>query len=201
MNIYGNKMSNHTRRVLYVAEKLGLEYHFKHMDFQKDLKTEEFLRLHPAGKIPVLEDGEFILFESNAICRYLATGSELYPEDKKKRAMIDQWIDFCSIHVGTPLGKVAFNRAWAPMMKIQVDEHSLNDGLKWLDRFLPIIDGQLGIYPFVAGREMSVADMVLLSVIDYAGPAKVDLSSYKHLVAWHEKMQKEEFYPKLKMEI
>jgi len=72
LKIYGNKTFNAVKAVL-VAEELGLDYEYVVIDFASgEMKTPEYMKIHPLGKIPAMEhDGEPI-FESNNMCRYLA---------------------------------------------------------------------------------------------------------------------------------
>ncbi|APE30933.1 glutathione S-transferase [Halomonas aestuarii] len=86
-------------RVAWTLEELGLEYECRHVDLGGgEGQTEDFLARHPDGKVPVLMDGELTLFESAAICRYLAerygTPGELLPADVEARARVDQWLFF-----------------------------------------------------------------------------------------------------------
>jgi glutathione S-transferase len=200
LKIYGNNMSGHSNKVRYVAELLGMENEFKNMDFHKDLKTPEFLKVHPAGKIPAIDDDGFILFESSTICRYLCDkkGSELYPKGLKERFIVDQWVDFCSIHIDNAMGKVAFNRVFAPQMGMEVDQNSLNEGMKFLDRFLPIINDQLKKSKFIASEKLSLADITFLSVMDYAEMAQVDISKYESISRWKKEIDGMEFVKKVK---
>lgn len=192
MKVYSNAMSNNCLKVLWAARLLEIDLEVQEMDFKKDLKTDSYLKLHPAGKIPTLEDDGFVLFESNAIMKYLArkASSPLYPEDPQRRALVDQWIDFSTMHVAQPLSKVAFNRAWAPLMGLPVNDASIEEGEKFLGQHLPIVEARLSNNDFIAGDQLTLADVALLGATYYAEPAKVDLSAYPKLIAWREKIMK-----------
>ena len=198
LRIYGNRRSGNSNKVEYTAILLGLEYDFKEMDFQKDLKTEQYLKVHPAGKIPAIDDNGFILFESGAICKYLCdkNGSTLFPKDLKKRAIVEQWGDFSVQHVGTAMSKVAFNMVFAPMRGLPTDENSLKEGLQNLERFLPIVERQLSKSKYLAGDTMTIADLTLFSVFEYADAAKFDLSDYKGITKWRKHIMEMDFYKK-----
>ena len=102
LTIYGMNLSGPALKVFYVANALGLEYEQKGINLgEGEGQKEDYLKMHPAGKIPVIDDDGFYLFESNAIIRYLAQkeNSSLYPTDLKKRVVVDQWIDFASLHI------------------------------------------------------------------------------------------------------
>lgn len=88
--------------VLLLIKHLGLDVEVKVIDFLKgEHKTPEFLKLNPAHEVPVLVDGEFVLTESRAILAYLVNsrkaGSDLYPADAKKRARVDQRLNYDQI--------------------------------------------------------------------------------------------------------
>jgi hypothetical protein len=89
--------TQNSMKALYVLEELGVDYEFCFVDLAKgENRTDSFRRKTPAGRVPVLEhDGEF-LFESGAICRYVAgvEHSPLFPADKLERARVDQWMTY-----------------------------------------------------------------------------------------------------------
>jgi glutathione S-transferase len=199
LTIYGADLSGPSNKVRFVANKLGLEYEYLRVNLMKEEnKTEDHLKRHPAGKVPVIEEEGFKLFESNAIIKYLAgkAGSSLYPEQAKARAIVEQWIDFSSHHIGAAMNRVMFNRVLAPFMKMDIDERSLSDGLSFLDRFLPIVDNQLQANPYLAGSELTLADLCLLALIDPAEIANIDLSGYPSLSRWRGNLQGQPFYTK-----
>ncbi len=199
LKIYGSDLSGPANKVRFAANALGLKYEYIQVNLREgEQRKPEFQKLNPVGKIPVVDDDGFVLFESNAIIRYLAdkNNSPLYPRELKARAVVDQWIDFISSHVGLAFGKVAFNRFFAPRMKMEVDERSLKEGLQWLDRYLPIVNDQLGKNKYIASDKMTIADIALLATLDPAEVASVDLSAYKNIVHWRNALKKQDFYTK-----
>ena len=197
LKIYGANLSAPANKVRMAANALGLPYEYIPVSIRSgENRTKEYLKMHPAGKVPVIDDDGFILFESDAIIQYLADKQEssLYPKDTKRRALVDQWMDFSAIHVGGAMGKVVFNRIFAPLIKTPVDERSLADGLKFLDSFLPVVDRQLSRNPYLAGDEFSLADIALLAVLDPSEVAGIGLSSYQCLVKWRAELMKKDFY-------
>lgn len=97
------------RAVLLLIRNLGLEVELKNVDLLKgEQRTEEFKKLNAAGRIPVLVDADgFTLSESRAILAYLVNsrkpGDDLYPNDPKKRALIDQRLYFDGTEVFTAI--------------------------------------------------------------------------------------------------
>ncbi|MDT8879028.1 glutathione S-transferase family protein [Halomonas saccharevitans] len=107
ITLYGFPNSR-SLRVAWTLEELGLEYVSHHVDLGSgEGQSEAFLARHPDGKVPVLEDGELTLFESAAICRYLAERygepGALLPAAIEERARVDQWLFFIISELEQPL--------------------------------------------------------------------------------------------------
>ena len=199
LTIYGADLSSPSSKVRFVANALGLDYEYKRVDLVKEEnRSEEHLKLHPGGKVPVIEDDGFVLFESNAIIKYLAakSASPLYPSGIKQRAVIDQWTDFVSHHIATAVSRVLFNRVFAPFLNVEVDNRSISEGLTFLDRFLPVVDNPLKERRYLAGGELTIADFGLLSALDPCEVAQVDLSGYLNITRWRKDLQGRDFYTK-----
>lgn len=195
--LYGADLSTPSTKVRFAAHLLGLEYEYKQISIRDgENRTDEFLKKHPAGKIPVIDDEGFVLFESNAIIKYLSDKKEssLYPKDLKQRAKINQWIDFGSIHVGGAMNRIVFNRVFAPLIRMEIDERSLSEGLKFINRFLPTVENQLTQSLFLAGDALTLADVNLLSILDPAEVADIALSSYSKINTWRSSLRQKDFY-------
>lgn len=199
LKIYGADLSTPANKVRMAVNALGLDHEYIRVSIRDgENRRPEFLKINPVAKIPVIDDGGFVLFESGAICRYLAgkVGSDLYPADLKQRAVVNQWVDFAAIHIIGAMSKVVFNRIFYKMAKAELDERSLQDGLNFLKRFLPVADDQLGKNAFLAGEKMTLADITLLSGLDPCEVAQIDLAPYKNIVKWRSALQKKDFYQK-----
>lgn len=199
IKLYGVGFSNNVNKVRYVLNQLGLSYDWAQTNpMQGETKAPEFLAITPTGKIPAIEVDGLKLFESNAIIRFLAVtnNSALYPADPGKRAVIDAWMDYSSIHVQQALGRIMFNRLFAPMMGQKVDEASLQTGLEFLAKYFPIIDAQLGKNAYIAGNELSLADITLLAVLDPCELCQVSLKEFANITQWRTKLINQPFYQK-----
>lgn len=199
LKIYGANLSSPANKVRMTANYLEIPYEYVRVNLRGgEHRTAEFLKLHPAGKVPVIDDEGFVLFESDAIVKYLAVSrhSPIYPDGVKERALVDQWMNFATIHVGGAMGKVLYNRVFAPVIKVPVDENSLEDGQKFLSRFLPVVDRQLAASAFLAANTFTLADIVLLATIDPAEAAGIDVTPYTHIVKWRGELKQKEFYTK-----
>ncbi len=199
IKLYGIGFSNNVSKVRYVLNILNLNYDWAQTNpMTGETKTPEFQSISPTGKIPAIDIDGLKLFESNAIIRYLAAAnnSSLYPQDNKKRATIDAWMDYGSIHVGHALGRVLFNRAFAPMMNLPVDQESIKVGIEFLDKYFSILEKQLATTPFIAGSELSLADINLLAVLDPCEMAQISLDAYPSIKKWRAGLKAQAFYQK-----
>lgn len=199
LKIYGADLSSPANKVRFVANYLNLEYQYNRIKIRDgENKTKEFLMLNPVGKIPVIDADGFVLFESDAIIKYLAvkSGSEIYPREIKAQALVDQWMNFISLHVNTAIGKVLYNRVFVKFANGEPDERSIADGLNFLKRFLPIINNQLLNNKVIAGDKLTLADFTLLAALDPVDVAKIDISEYRSINAYLKELRQEEFYTK-----
>jgi glutathione S-transferase len=108
--------------------------------------------------------------------------------------VIDQWMDFCSLHVGQAMDRIVYNRIFAPVTGRPVDEKAVREGEALLQRFLPVVDAVLERQQYLAGEDLTLADTVLLSVLDPAEAASVDLGAYSRLGRWRTELSRQSFY-------
>jgi len=104
MKLYGFAGSPRTWKVRALAAHLGIPLEYENLDFAKgDNRTPKYLALNPAGRTPTLVDGDFVLWESDAIMQYLASKkpNTLWPDDARTRADIMRWQNWQSAHWGS----------------------------------------------------------------------------------------------------
>ncbi len=197
IKLYGFEPSFPVNRVRLCMNAMELEYKFVRTNpLAGECQTDEYLKLSPAGKIPAIDDDGFALFESNAIMKYLCRKhkSDFYPADITAQANVDKWLDFTAFHLGNGVAKVLFNKILAGMIGAEVDEQSLKDGYGFIERFLGVIDKQLGKSSYLASNAMTIADFCLLGTIDPAEVLEVDMTQYPKVEAWRNKLMQEPFY-------
>jgi glutathione S-transferase len=125
VKLYNADPSPNCFRVRAVINELGLEVELVDVDLSgKAPKPAGFLDASPSGKVPAfVDDDGFMLFESRAIAAYLASKRPergLYPDDPRRRAVVDQWSYWQAIHLGPAMQTVAFERVvkakwgWSP---------------------------------------------------------------------------------------
>ena len=199
LTIYGFDFSSPANKVRFAANAMGLQYEYKQVNLMAgEQKSPEFLKLNPTGRVPAIDDNGFRVFESAVIIKYLAdkNNSSLYPKDLQKRTIVDQWIDFANLHVATALARITFNRVMYKFLNVEKDERSLGDGIKFLGQFLPVIEKQLKENKYLAGNDMSLADINLLAVLDPVELSSVDLSAYPSIINWRKNLRTQSFVTK-----
>jgi glutathione S-transferase len=151
-------------------------------------RDREFLKLNPAGKVPVLVDGDLVLNESVAIVLYLA---EKYPEkgflptDAKGRAEVDRWLLFTVTELEQPLWRIAKHTSVLPeARRIPGDVVLAREDFRDM---VPVIEAHLAGREFVCGDRVTAADFVLAYTLDWANETNL-LSAFPASVAYLERM-------------
>lgn len=197
LHIYGTPLSSPTNKVRYIANYLHVPYEFHLINLATgEHHNPEYLQINPYGRVPAIDDDGFKLAESNAIIRYLAdkNQSNIYPKELKQRALVDQWLDYASMHVMLALGRIMFNTYFYKFANTPQDERSLQDGRKFIAQYLPIIENQLAKHSYITGELFTLADIGLLAALDTAELANVDLHPYASITTWRKKLIQEAFY-------
>jgi glutathione S-transferase len=193
MKLYNADLSPNALRVRAAASELGIDLEIIDVDLRKgENKTESYLAMNPNGKVPVLVDGDFVLWESRAINAYLASvkpQAGLYPADAKKRAIVDQWSYWQAVHLGPTIQRIVFERMLKPMFGMgEPDETAIEPQLKDLAQLMPILDAALAGKDWIAG-ELSLADFALASTFIYRAGSNISLSDTPNIAAWLDRME------------
>jgi glutathione S-transferase len=185
MKIYDFPLSPNCRKVRAVVYELGLKPEFVSVNiFKGEARTPEMLALNPNAKLPVLVDGDFVLWESNAIVSYLANGTPLLPTSSRERADVDRWGDWQLAHLGPAIGKVAFERLVKPMTGQGAPDQAIVDvGTADFAKFTAVLEASLGSREYAAGR-LSVADFILTSMYTIAATVGLEAAPYPRVNAW-----------------
>ena len=185
--------TQNTLKAMYVLEEIDPDFEFQFVDLSKgEQKTDPLAKMTPIGKVPVLEhDGEF-LFESGAICRYVANvqDSPLYPSDKLPRARVDQWMDFFSCHLGHWLNKLYFEAVIKPNFNLgEPDEDGIAEATKFAHLQLGMLDAHLESTDWLANDTFSIADLFAYAYIEQHRSVELSLEDYANVRAWFERVE------------
>ena len=197
MKIYGHFLSSPANQVRLTASALGAPHEYVHVDLQNgEQMTPEYRAINPFGKVPALDDNGFHLAESNAICRYLAhkQGAALYSADPKQAARIDQWMDFSTHHVRSNMGKVLFNKMFAPMFDMPVNEAALAEGLENLNANLGHVETALSQGGFLASDALTLADIALIAAMEPFEKIEFDMTPFPATQKMRQSIMGEDWY-------
>jgi glutathione S-transferase len=164
LTIWGRANSVNVQKVLWCLRELDLAYERidAGMAFGRNNETD-YLAMNPNGRVPTLVDGDYVLWESNSVMRYLvlayAPASPIYPSAPRRRASIDRWLDW-TLSTLQPVDRPVF---WAlvrtpvekrDMVAIQKDADA--EAVQWR-----IVDAQLATRRFIEGDDFTIADIAL----------------------------------------
>lgn len=160
IEIYGVPPSSFTRTVRLACHEKGVDY-----ELVPTMPSEMGL-LNPFGKIPAIRHGKLTLFESTAILRYLDRtfpGSKLWPKESQAAALCDQWVSaVCDSVMNSALRFLAHRFGFLPVPEAMATQY-----LEKARVVMPVFDRQLGQTRFLAGGEVSAADLFLLPIFLY----------------------------------
>jgi glutathione S-transferase len=167
LRIWGRLSSINVQKVVWTARELNLQ--FERIDAGGAFggnRTPEYLRMNPNGKIPVIDDDGFVLWESNAIVRYLAAkhrAQTLWPADLRQRADADRWMDWQATEV-TP----AMRNAFMQLIRTAPEQRSqalIDESNAACETLMAILDAHLGsgaqAREYLCGSRFTVADIAV----------------------------------------
>lgn len=175
-------------KVLSVAAHLGVPYEFVLCDLTKgDQKSAAHTALNPNQKMPALEDGDFALWESNAIIQYLASKKPgaLLPLDEQARADVARWMFWESTTWDPAAAILAFENFVKGAFGLGgPDPARVAEGEQKFGIAARILDAHLKGREYVAGDKLSLADFSLAAALTLTEPAKLPLAPYAEIKRW-----------------
>lgn len=160
--------------------ELGLEHELATVNLARgEQRAPELLARNPNGKIPVLVDGDTVLWESNAILGYLGERERrLWPESAAGKADALRWLFFEARHLSDPIGTLWFAEFVAPRLKIPVDAAGTAPAREALAPLLRVLDDPLGARPWLLGEAFSLVDCCYGPVLDALSLSTFDLGPF-----------------------
>jgi glutathione S-transferase len=198
MKIFGHPMSTCTRKVLMTLAETNTPYELVVVDFAKgEHKQAPHLERQPFGQVPAIQDGDFELYESRAICRYIndKVGGALVPRDLRDRARMEQWISIETSNFTGPVMKFVFKH----IFHREQTAEALETAGHQLDTALGVMEKSLAGQPFIAGGTFTLADICFMPYIEYAmgTPAKEHFAKHPHVTAWWSKLSEKPTWRKI----
>ncbi len=184
-------------KISIMLEEIGLSYKVKSINLsEKEQKESWFLKLNPNGRIPTIIDhsnDDFVVFESGAILIYLAEKTGLLlPTDPKQRSITLQWLMFQMAGVGPMQGQANVFFRYSP----EKIEYAIQRYQNETRRLYSVLDTRLKDNEFLAGNELTIADIATwpwVRIHDWSG---VSLEGLPHLTRWLEQLEERPAFKK-----
>ena len=183
IQIYGPTASR-AARALWIAHELDIPFEHVGMEM-KDLKTPEYLKVNPNGKVPTLVDGDFKLFESMAINLYLAkrfNKDGFWPSSPEDQARCYQWSFWGMTEIEKPLLTILIDMFMTAPDKRKPE--AVAEAQKTLPKPFAVLNAALEGHEYLLGSAFTVADLNLASILSWSRPIKYDFKPYPNAGAW-----------------
>jgi glutathione S-transferase len=194
MRLYQHPMSANSRAAVMTALHLNVPVELIYVDLQRQEQLKpEFLRLNPNHRVPVLEDGDFHLWESRAIMQYLADltpGQTLYPVGARERADVNRWLFWSGQHFAPAIGIYFRENVVKGMIGLGApDPVELRKGEVLFNDFAAVLDAHLADRSWISGSGLTLADLSIAAAYACAAPGKAPVAWYANIQKWFMRMQ------------
>ncbi|XP_072099839.1 glutathione S-transferase theta-1-like [Mobula birostris] len=196
LQLYGDLSSQPCRSVYIFLKKNAIPFEYKEVQLiMGEQYSAEFQKINPLGKVPVIKDVDFVLTESVAILKYLAgkyqTPNHWYPSELQLRSRVDEYLAWQHTNLRPHASKVFLLKGLVPVIagKLESDAGptaAVNELSHSLGRFEQKF---LQDKPFIAGAEISLADLVaIVELMQPLGAGYDPLDGSSSLTAWRERV-------------
>jgi glutathione S-transferase len=181
-------------KVLAVARHLELDFELCIVDlFKGENQTPEYARLNPNRRMPVLEDGDFVLWESNAIQQYLAAKkpeSGLWPGDARGQADVARWQHWESAHMTPAAVPIVFQRVVKQLAQLgPTDEAEVAKALPGFEACAAVLNDRLQGRHWLVGERLTIADFCIGACFAFADAASLPLARWPEIGRWYTELR------------
>ena len=191
IELYAMPASPRAFKAIAVAHHLGIEFTLRKLDMLKgEHKTPEYAAINPNQMMPTLRDGDYVLWESNAIMQYFAgrkPQAGLLPSDERGRLDVTRWQFWDLAHWDPAIETLLLENFVKPnfMGVTEYDAAGVARATERFHRAAGVLDGQLKGKPYVTGDALTLADFALGSPLHYAVQGRFPLEPYGEIRRWH----------------
>jgi glutathione S-transferase len=193
MRLYQSSLSSNARRVRLTAHHLGLKLEEVSVNLLDEGDRRRLAEINPNGKLPVLDDSGFVLWESCAIMQYLADQAPhqtVYPQDPQARADVNRWMFWACQHLSPAVGIMTWENLWKAMCGMGgPDPAELLRGEQEVRQFAAVLEQHLAGREWVAGKALTLADLAIAPSFMYIERARLPLAEFPNLMAWFARIQ------------
>ena len=188
MHIYADPITVNCRKVLAGLDFLQAPFERVHVDyFKAEQKEPAYTAINPNASVPAMKDGDFVLWESNAILQYAADKlgrDSAYPRDLRTRADINRWLLWESSSWFPSCYVYLVENCVKPLLGAQPDPAVLDAQAAQFHKLAGILDARLAGQPWVAGDQPTIADIVLAAPMHMHAEQQLPLADHPNLKRW-----------------
>lgn len=181
ITLHGFPLSGHSHRAELLLSLLGLKATVVEVDLRKGAhKQPEFLKINRFGQVPVLEDGQDVIADSNAILVYLARkygGTQWLPSDPLQAAKVERWLSVAA-------GQIASGPARARLITVFGAGYNPEETIANAHALLKVVETELQGRQWLVGSQPTIADVAAYTYIAHAPEGNVSLEPYPAVRAW-----------------
>lgn len=194
LRLHYNPFSSSARRAVMTALELQLPVELVLIkNMREPGERAALVSLNPNAKIPVLEHGAFVLWESTAIMQYLADlvpEQTLYPKALQARADVNRWLAWGGQHWSPALGVLTWENWMRGLFGAgERDAHEVARGERELAQFAAVLDAHLEGREWVSGSARTLADFALATPLMRIVEARISIEPYRHIASWFARVQ------------
>jgi glutathione S-transferase len=197
LKIWGRRSSFNTQKVLWLVGELGLAHeHIPAGGSFGRLDEPGFRAMNPHGWVPVVEDGETVVWESHACLRYLAARyghGSFWDDDPARRATVDGWMDWSQTAL-QPAFLMGVFWGYYRTPEAQRDWPAINKNLARCAEHFRLLDGMLEARPFMMGDRLSLADIPIGTALYRYFELDVERPDLPNVSAWYQRLQQRPAY-------
>ncbi|TWT00331.1 glutathione S-transferase family protein [Reyranella sp. CPCC 100927] len=192
LKVWGRRSSFNVQKVLWLVGELGLAH--EHIPAGGDfgeLDEPSFRALNPHGRVPVIEDGDVVVWESQAILRYLAARygqGRFWSDDPAERAQVDRWMDWSQTALQPDfLNGVFWGYYRTP--EAQRNTTAIARSIARCAQHFRQLDAVLATQPFLCGADLTLADIPAGTSLYRYFELDIERPGVPHVVAWYQRLQ------------
>jgi glutathione S-transferase len=194
IHVQGRRNSMNVQKVMWALGELALGYRREDVGGSFGY-PDDYPARNPNRVVPTLQDGELVMWDSNACVRYLARTyghGGLWPEETRTLAHADQWMDWQATSAGPAFMRVFINQI--RRSSEQADQAQMAAGLKGCARCYELLDDHLSKQPYVAGDEFSMGDIPIGTMSYRYLALEIERPALAHVDAWYQRLAERAAY-------
>lgn len=190
IQFHGRATSDNVQKARWMLAETGQPFvHIERGGRFGGLDDPEFLKLNPHGKVPVLRDGNTIVWESNAIVRYLAarySAGAMWPQDPADRAQADQWMEWAQTRLYPDSNRLFWLMVRTP--EADQDQIKISTTLDRLNGYYALLEQQLAGRDYVAGDQLTIADIPTGATLFRYFEMAIDRPPLPNIESWYARL-------------